>query len=299
MATDYGQNKCGYDDLPLEAYLPYALREACTTEDEIHDAVSIDWSGCFRGRGMRLSDSDVLKLTHQTNKGAVAILGLLPTATKLEKLNLSNNMLGAFGPQDVDALIAGIVHLPSLRELNIAYNQLTDFGKEEQTALKLWAALPSTSITDLNVSNNNLSHFGNNFRPLVELLKTLPSTNITKLNLSANHLTNNSQDAEAVDALVAALPSTKLRHLDLGANRIAVSTALTLAAACAQTPSLQELHLGGNHSSLNDQDNQAAVAEMMPNACVVYESRVSCGPAPIGRPAPPLEDHEIAAAKHH
>ena len=282
----------GDADSPISAFLPYALKEVRTTEEELVKAETLNWRGCFRGRGMRMAEPPMIgvdvdaqgratfkhgqatfKLCHQTNKGVLALLELLPKATKLAKLDLANNYFGGYGPEDIDSLASKLGQLRNLRELNLAKNALTDFGRGEEAVMKLWASLASTNITHLNLAGNNLTNFGNSFACVLALFKALPSTKITNIDLSATNLTKKSlQPEDGIDALAAALQSSRLTHLNLGDNCINADSASTLLGAFGARPTLQVVDLSNNDNSLKDPKFQVQYAEKLPSIRFIWNS---------------------------
>eukprot|EP00316_Scyphosphaera_apsteinii_P005250 CAMPEP_0119325044 /NCGR_PEP_ID=MMETSP1333-20130426/64853_1 /TAXON_ID=418940 /ORGANISM="Scyphosphaera apsteinii, Strain RCC1455" /LENGTH=261 /DNA_ID=CAMNT_0007332913 /DNA_START=25 /DNA_END=807 /DNA_ORIENTATION=+ len=228
-------------DLETKAY-----RELGTTLAEISEASELDWSSKLRGRGNTLSDSKVHLLVFQTNEINVAVAQLLPSCTKLTKINLADNHFGFAGPEDIDALADAFIKTPSLRDVNISDQKLTTFGKDMVSVTRLWEALPSTNITRLDVSKNNLTNFGNEFSAAIRLFELLPSTKLTHLNVADNYISNNRKNLSAVNMLADMLPSSNITHLDLARNRIGDEAATKLAEAFAQMENLKVVNLSGN-----------------------------------------------------
>jgi len=75
-------------------------------------------------------------------------------------LSLANNYLTGEDYDDMSAVIElaeAFTKMPSLREVNLARNNLTKYGRDMSAVIKLAEVIPSTHISSLNLQNNHLN----------------------------------------------------------------------------------------------------------------------------------------------
>lgn len=167
-----------------------------------------------------------------------AVLGAaLGSATKLKRLNLSDNTYGIDG---ATALAGSLANMPAMEWLNLCDTGLTEDG----AVLCIKATHGMKSLTSLNLAGNEMTEDA--MEPLIECLRL--HTGLVELILDDNELEDGGVQAlaEFLDEGEGVLP--KLTTLSLCFNEMHSSGAKAVAAAVADTGvrKVGELRLNGN-----------------------------------------------------
>jgi len=104
----------------------------------------------------------------------------------LKVLSLSLNSLNA----EVGVkLVEAFAQMPNLREINLAYTNLTDGGRDMSAVTKLAEVLPSTKVEVINLARNNMGSFSHDeMSGVMKLAEVLPSSEVAVLRLRSNGL---------------------------------------------------------------------------------------------------------------
>jgi len=139
-----------------------------------------------------------------------------------------DRQLGIASTIIIGACIKGNEHL---RQLNLADNNLTDYGEDTSGVIALAAALKDSQITSLNLADNNLTNYGRDTSGVIALAAALKESQISDLNLADNNLTNFGKDMSGVLALAAVLKDSQISTLNISVNGVDEATKSALLAA--------------------------------------------------------------------
>jgi len=148
-----------------------------------------------------------------------ALCDALPQMTALIELNLSNHKLGVEGTTK----IADVLTSTKITNLNLAENNLTNYGEDMSAVIKLADAFTKMpNLREVNVAGNYLGEEGG--MKLAEAFTQMP--NLQTVNLDNNQLCGVAQNChgtftlDAINAICDALTKSNIQSISLDSNML-------------------------------------------------------------------------------
>ena len=212
--------------------------------------------------GLVLSNSSKLQeldISHNSlkPKGIIKIFEKL-NISHLNKLNVSNNVIGEQGADTVGSFLSKNV---KLKELDIGCNNLNKSG----TKLLCKRIKNLSNLTKLKIDGNNITHLAADY--VMEVL--LCNIKLEEIDISDNSLLA----AGAVSIFNGMKNVFTLRNVNISHNRITYEAADNIAAVLSQNTLLRKLHLAKNDLGTN---GIIALCEGMSNILYLTHLDMSC-----------------------